>query len=221
VTVRLTRRQFLECSATVAVPLRWRLGRASPEVSGAREQLVLDLGPHCSLRESLAGYAAAMEGRALRTDVSSLAPCAVLIVPAAVEIPPAALSAITACLETGGRVILESGAGFAREQDCSRHRAVLRGAFDVHAESPLDLWPHRSIPYVGFTWPFAAMVRDFSRVVPLAGRAEEIIARVNGLPVALRRRSGRGTLIVLGSPLGPALWAGDIEARQWLRAVTR
>ena len=223
-TVRLTRRQFLECSAAVAVPLRWRLGRTSPAITGARERLVLDLGPHCSLRESLAGYAAAMEGRALRTDVSSVVWCAVLIVPAAVEIPPSAVRALTACLEAGGLVILESGAGFASEQDLSRHRAVLRDAFQVHVESPIDLWPEAkgsATPYVDFTWPLAAKVRDFSRVVPLASEAGEIIARVNGLVVGLNCPFGRGNLIVLGSPLGPALWAGDIEARQWLRAVIR
>lgn len=221
-TVRLTRRQFLECSAAVAVPLRWRLGRASPRFTGATEQRVLDLGPHCSLRESLSGYAAAMEGRALRTDVSSLAPCAVLIVPAAVEIPPAAVGGITACLEAGGLVILESGAGFASARDCSRHRAVLRDAFQVQVESPIDLWPGANgsaIPYVDFTWPVAAKVRDFSRVVPLASGAAQIIGRVKGLVVGLKRPFGLGNLIVLGSPLGPALWAGDSAALQWLRAV--
>jgi hypothetical protein len=101
---------------------------------------------------------------------------------------------------------------------------VLRDVFQVHVASPIDLWPEASgsaIPYVDFTWPVAAKVRDFSSVVPLASRAGEIIARVNGLAVGLKRPFGRGNLIVLGSPLGPALWAGDIEARQWLRAVTR
>lgn len=222
-TVLLTRRRFLGCAAAVALPLRWRPGRTSPEVTGARVLRVLDLGPHCSLRESLAGYAAAMEGRAPRTDVSSLPPCAVLIVPAAVEIPPAAVRAITACLEAGGLVMLESGAGFASARDRSRHRAVLRDAFQVQVEPPIDLWPEANgsaIPYVDFTWPVAAKVRDFSTVVPLASGAGDIIAQVNGLPVALRGRSGRGTLVVLGSPLGPALWAGDAAARQWLRAVT-
>jgi hypothetical protein len=121
-------------------------------------------------------------------------------------------------------VILESGAGFANERDLSRHRAVLRDAFQVHVESPIDLWPEAkgsATPYVDFTWPLAAKVRDFSRVVPLASEAGEIIARVNGLVVGLNCPFGRGNLIVLGSPLGPALWAGDIEARQWFRAVIR
>ena len=130
-----------------------------------------------------------------------------------------AVRAITACLAAGGLVMLESGAGFANERGRSRHRAVLHEALGVHVESPVDLWPHRSIPYVDFTWPVAAKVRDFSRVVPLASGPREIIARVDGLPVALRRRNGRGSLIVLGSALGPALWAGDLEARRWLWEV--
>lgn len=221
-TVRLTRRQFLACSAAVAVPSPWRLGRASPAVTGVREQLILDLGPHCSLRESLSGYAGALERGALRTDVSSLSPSAVLIVAAAVEIPPATVKAITGSLEAGGLVVLESGAGFASERDRSRHRDMLRDVFQVHVASPIDLWPEAkgsAIPYVDFTWPRAAKVRDFSNVVPLASVAGEIIARVNGIVVGLKRPFGRGNLIVLGSPLGPALWAGDIEARQWLRAV--
>src|SRR5256885_8822548 len=53
-------------------------------------------------------------------------------------------------------------------------------------------------------------------MVPLRRQAGEVIARVDGLPVALKRSSGRGNLIFLGSPLGPALWAGDAEARRWL-----
>jgi hypothetical protein len=39
------------------------------------------------------------------------------------------------------------------------------------------------------------------------------------VPVALMRRVGRGTLLFLGSPLGPALWADDAEARRLLLDV--
>jgi len=45
------------------------------------------------------------------------------------------------------------------------------------------------------------------------------IAWAGELPVALKRRVGAGTLIYLGSPVGPALWAGDVEAKRWLHAV--
>ena len=118
-------------------------------------------------------------------------------------------------------MILESGAGFASEAEFRAHRAVLRDSLDVQVEAPVPLWRpgEPGIPYVDFTWPFPTKIRDFSRVVPLASQAGGIIARVDGLPVALRRRSGRGTLVFLGSPLGPALWAGDAEAGRWLEAV--
>jgi hypothetical protein len=74
------------------------------------------------------------------------------------------------------------------------------------------------MPYVDYTWPCRATVRDFSRVVPVEGPGK-IIARVDSMPVSLKRSSGRGTLIFLGSPLGPVLLAGDAEARRWLYQV--
>lgn len=218
--MRVTRRQFLGCAAAVSWP-RWRIDHLTPAPPSASGISILDLGNSCSLHESLSGYKRALGARVLDLELVSATRPATLIVPAAVEIPPTAVRAITACLAAGGLVMLESGAGFASERARSRHRAVLREALGVHVESPVDLWPHRSIPYVDFTWPVAAKVRDFSRVVPLTSGAREIIARVNGLPVALRRRSARGTLIVLGSPLGPALWAGDAAALQWLLAVVK
>src|SRR2546429_268865 len=101
----------------------------------------------------------------------------------------------------------------------------LRDQLGVHIEAPVRLWSSRGasgVPYVDYSWPASATIRDFSRVVPLERQSEgagEIIAWVDDLPVALRRRYGRGDLIFLGSPLGPALWAGDAEARRWLCEV--
>lgn len=127
--------------------------------------------------------------RALLANAEPNAP--LLVVPGALEFP--ALP-IHACLWRGGTVILESG------------------------ELPLELRPGRA-PYVDFVWPIATKVRDFSKVSPVAADRGDIIATVDGIPVASRRRVGLGTLIHLGTPLGPALWFGDREARQWLEAV--
>lgn len=109
----------------------------------------------------------------------------------------------------------------------TRDRNTLRlatgGAITVAlvANGAIDLWadrPHsKGIPYIDYTWPCAVKVRDFSRIVPV--RSGTVIAAVDDFPVAIKRRAGRGTLIVLGSPLGPALWAGDAEARRWVGAV--
>jgi len=221
-TISVTRRRFLECAAAAAVPMRWRLGGLPPPATARLDKVILDLGVNCSLRESVSGYAAVLGAAALRTDMSSKQPPRVLIVPAAVELPPPVVGAITTCLDAGGLVILESGAGYASAVKVSRQRTVLRETFDVHVEPPVNLWPRSgesAIPYVDFTWPLRAKIRDFSRVVPLTGGAGEIIACVNGFGVGLKCRFRRGNLIVLGSPIGPALWAGDDQALQWLLAA--
>src|ERR1051326_8251675 len=64
--------------------------------------------------------------------------------------------------------------------------------------------------------PMRASVRDYSRVVPLADQPGEVIGWEGGIAVALKRRVGMGTLVYLGSPLGPALWADDQQARRLL-----
>lgn len=197
------RREFLRCAAgalTVALPnRRW----AS---HGGAAVVLLDLAEHCSLRESMTGYALASAGLGSRRPV--------LIVPAAVAIPRAAMHQITECLRAGGTVLLESGAGFAGETRFRTHRDAVQSGLQIRIGRPRP--KSRDVPYVDFVWPFATKIRDFSRIVSLPAQPGEIIARADGHPVALTRPVGRGTLIYLGSPLGPALWAGDAEARQWL-----
>ena len=220
--MEITRRGFLGCVAG-SLTAGLSLGPRQPVDAGPR-RVVLDLGEQCGLRESVAGYESALAG--LGTDVMSRG--TLLIVPAALDIPPPAVRMIMSRLRAGASVVLESGAGFAADRDFRAHRAVLRDQLGVHVEAPIRFWSpptgSRAIPYIDYTWPSAAKVRDFSRVVPLGRRRDgaEIIARVDGLPVGLRRRIGPGELIFLGSPLGPALWVGDLEARRWLcDVVTR
>ena len=156
------------------------------------------------MRESLSGYEsalAALNTGWTRADTRSVPRCAVLIVPAALEILPSVARQILGCVQSGATVILESGAGFAADggPDFRAHRDALRGYLRLRIEAPMPLWPRpasaRGIPYVDYTWPSAAKVRDFSRVVPLVqGEGEgEIIARVDGVPVGLKRRIGLGT----------------------------
>ena len=217
----ITRRQFLGY-ATGAVTAG--LPRLLPLDPTSRRCVLLDLNERGCFRESVSGYESALTSAGVRWmpgDARWISParCAVLIVPAALEIPPPVVRVIMSCLQTGASVILESGAGFAADRDYRAHRIALRDYLQLQIEAPVDLWPDNSsqrIPYVDYTWPRTAKVRDFSRVVPIGRQAGEVIARVDGLSVALKRSSGRGNLIFLGSPLGPALWAGDAEARRWL-----
>src|SRR5216117_2175216 len=218
----ITRRRFLGYTAGVVTAGL----RGLPLDPRSRRYVLLDLHERGCFRESVSGFESALTSAGaqwMRADARWMSPsrCAVLIVPAALEIPPPVVRVIVSCLQAGAGVIFESGAGFATDREFRAHRVVLRDYLQVHIEEPVELWPENSsqrIPYVDYTWPRPAKVRDFSRVVPL-GRQEgggEVIAWVDGLPVALKRSSGRGRLIFLGSPLGPALWAGDAEARRWL-----
>src|SRR5438093_1475927 len=225
----ITRRRYLGYGAgavTMGLPFDlWRPGRSSLAAETSPRWVLLDLREHGCLGESVSGYESALaclEGGALllRPEARCVSRCSVLIVPAPLEIPRAAVEAIVSCLQAGSSVILESGAGFAAGRDFRAHRVVLRDYLQVRIEAPVPLWSghigSQRIPYVDYTWPSPAKVRDFSRVVPLGRQSGEVIARVDGLPVALKRQTGRGRLIFLGSPLGPALWAGDVEARRWL-----
>jgi hypothetical protein len=113
-------------------------------------------------------------------------------------------------------VLLESGAAFG---DFRAHHAQLREYFQLLVEPPVELWPAYGIPYVEYTWPVSTKVRDYSRIVPLTPQRGRVIARAGDTAVALARRVGPGTLVFLGSPLGPALWIGDAEARNWFVAL--
>ena len=233
----ITRRRFLGCAAgavTMGLPFDLRrFGRSSLSPETSPRWVLLDLKEHgCLGEESVSGFECALDSlgaggaggaagaRLMRAEARWVSRCAVLVIPAALEIPPPAVRAIVSCLQAGASVILESGAGFAAGRDFRGHRDVLRDYLQVRIGAPVPLWSahigSQRIPYVDYTWPSPAKVRDFSRVVPLGRQSGEVIARVDGLPVALKRQTGRGRLIFLGSPLGPALWAGDVEARRWL-----
>jgi hypothetical protein len=115
----------------------------------------------------------------------------VLIVPAVRTVTEAGKELIQRWLDDGATVLLEYVAG----------ESIERNAY---------------FPYVEYFWPVRCKIREFSpvKLTPVPG--DEIIATFLGQPVGLRRRVGNGTLITLGSPLGPVFLAGDPDARRWL-----
>jgi hypothetical protein len=146
-------------------------------------------------------------------------------------------------LAGGTHLLLESGAAFLSPPDFAAQQRILHRYFDLTVESPVNLWsrnsqddlpsshwparqarknPPRLEPasYVNYIWPCETKVRDFSRAIPVSANVGDVIAKIGAVPVALKKRTRNGTLIFLGSPLGPALRAGDPEARSWLQLVT-
>jgi hypothetical protein len=92
---------------------------------------------------------------------------------------------------------------------------MLAGHFGIRIQPPVDLWANGSAPYIDYRWPVRERVRDFSRVTPISAESGAIIGSAGDLPVAARR----GRFIFLGSPIGPALLAGDREAHSWFSAL--
>jgi hypothetical protein len=115
----------------------------------------------------------------------------VLIVPAVRSVTEAGKEMIQRWLDHGATVLLEYVAGKSIEQDAY-------------------------FPYVEYFWPARCKIREFSpvKLTPVPG--DEIIATFVGQPVGLRRKVGAGTLVVIGSALGPVFLAGDPDARRWL-----
>jgi len=248
--MNISRRHFVGVLTGAAVTLwsDRPIGLDTPGSRPARELdcLLLDLDTHCVLRESFEGYQAALAGEhnhIPEARLNSRSPCRIAIVPGLGPLDPATASALSGLLQAGTHVLLESGAGFSSRAEFTAHQRMLDRYFDIAVYPPVSLWPgqpfddalflHRSgrypgkrldrqesIPYVDYLWPRETKVRDFSRVIPVSARTGDVIGEVGGLPVALKRRMGKGTLIFLGSPMGPALRAGDPEARSWLLLVT-
>jgi hypothetical protein len=194
----------------------------------------------------LLGYQGALANKqnyftAAITD-SQLRP-GLIIVPALGLMTPTFAQTLLDLLAGGTHLLLESGAAFLSPPDFAAQQRILHRYFDLTVESPVNLWSRNSqddLPsshwparqarknpprlestsYVNYIWPCETKVRDFSRAIPVSANVGDVIAKIGAVPVALKKRMRNGTLIFLGSPLGPALRAGDPEARSWLELVT-
>lgn len=193
--------------------------------------VVLDLGAGCALQESLQGYQEALGTNAVSVrEFRNWRRSSFLIVPgiaARTATDAELMRMLLDFLAEGKSVLLESGAGFSSTREFGGHCEMLRNAFEIEAKSAVDVWGRAEsgarffAPYVEYVWPCKAMVRDFSRVIPVADTDGATIASAGELAVATRKSVGKGTLIFLGSPLGPALLAGDLQAKEWLLALRR
>jgi len=143
----------------------------------------------CVLDESLAGFRGQVEDLPYGDGDGD-----VVIVPGVGSLTSEGWRAIRRFLSRGATVLLEYGAG---------------------ARTVRDTY----FPYVEYFWPVRMKIREFAPVRLQPGTQDEVIATFNGEPVGLLRRAGSGTLVTIGSPLGPVFLAGDPDARLWLDAL--
>jgi hypothetical protein len=231
--MRISRREFAESGAVSVAG--WyllgpsSLGRSDTRAPAAGDCAVLDLGVDCGLRESLRGFQEALRTNPISVpEMRNWGQCSLVVVPgmAARTRDLTAMRVLLDLLEAGTSVLLESGAGFSREEEFAIHRKMLSDAFGIGMQSPLDVWRRAAdgvapqvARYVEYDWPCRTLVRDFSRVIPVLAAGADRIASAGSLSVAMKKRVRKGTLVFLGSPLGPGLLAGDLEAREWVRSL--
>jgi len=205
---------------------------------------ILNLGTACVLPESLNGYRLVLGAEHPNFSEFNLGAAEahrVIIVPAAGTIDSATVSALSAAAESGKTVVWESGAAYLNPSDFAAQKAILMEHFEISIGQPIELWTSQSrkpcsregwsrpgkpahtgqdsVPYVIYHWPHESWVRDFSRAIPVSAKCGRAIAYLGELPVAWRKPIGNGTFIFIGSPLGPAMRAGDSEAHSWFRAL--
>jgi hypothetical protein len=166
-----------------------------------------------------------------------------VIIPAAGAVKRATFGAVAELLDAGATVLWESGAAFINSADFAQQQAMTEKYFGISIAQPVHVWwqsnspksksavsmqnarstraiGHEQIPYVAYRWPLQAHVRDFSRVIQVSAASGHAIAHWGEAPVAWRKKVGAGSLIFLGSPLGPALGSGDTEANTLFQSIT-
>ena len=161
-----------------------------------------------------------------------------VIVPAAGAVRPETFGAVAKLLDNGATVVWESGAAFLDAAKFAEQRALTTEHFGISMERPVAAWlqsgsrvgatnqrsrnacamGHERVPYVSYHWPSEVHIRDFSRMIPVSAGSGRAIAHWNDVPVAWRRSIGAGTLIFVGSPIGPAIHAGDSDAHSLIRS---
>jgi hypothetical protein len=225
----ISRRGFLGCAAgasAAGAAAATGLCRLFPDVARQPAGYILvDPGPVSPLRESAMGYAVALSSLNIsykQTSIRPLAPARAIIMPAAVHTDTSALDRLKEYLTCGSMVLYESGAAFHSPEDFDIHKRVIRSVFGLSLHDPVRLWDStdslKQSPYVDYHWPVVTKVRDFSRVVPVGVESRDAIAWFQNVPVGVKRLIGKGTLVFLGSPLGPHLLSADREAGNWLGA---
>jgi hypothetical protein len=246
--MRVSRREFVStagCATAASLCALPSFGFAAGDSgvrAGARCTL-FDLESKCALPESLAGMRAALgDGHRCVTEIELSGADSVVVVPAAGAVREETFGVVRELLGHGSTVLWESGAAFMEARDFERQQALMLEHFGISMQKPIDVWSqsamrragvgakikiaremratgHEQVPYVVYRWPREVRVREFSRVIPVSAANGRAIAHWREIPVAWKKSIGAGTFVFVGSPIGPALHAGDSEAASLLNTM--
>ncbi len=113
----------------------------------------------------------------------------------------------------GAWVILESGLGFSSRTESKHQTDLLKKAFGLQLLPPVKVGKNPvAATYLEYTRPVHRLVRTFEAITPVWCDQSEALARLGKHSVCIRKRIGDGTLVFLGSMLGPGIGAEEREA---------
>jgi hypothetical protein len=236
--MRVPRRAFLTTTAMAAVAASVR---TTPQFSSLAARKTID-SHHDSERPrglclvdlrardheaewTFMGFRDALKALAVpftETDRLSEAGASGFIIPACGLLRPNEVRAVQAILAGGATVLIELGPRLSEPRSFERSLAISRACGLRPLPRMLNLAGEANAAgahYIDFCWPISTKVRHQSFAVAFARASDRIVARARDQALAVVQRARAGRLIVLGSPLGPALYSGDREAHEWLRAV--
>jgi hypothetical protein len=116
-------------------------------------------------------------------------------------------------IHRGAWVILESGLGFSSRAESEHQTDVFKRVFGLQLLPPVKVGKKpAAATYLEYTRPVHRLVRTFEAITPVRWDQSETLARSGTHSVCIRKRIGDGTLVFLGSMLGPGIGAEEREA---------
>jgi hypothetical protein len=203
-----TRRKFLE--QALFVPLATGLDTKPADIAG----LEIISEPNCLSEESAAGFRsliAAKRGCKPRSDIKN-----VILFCGTSKIDTPHAIGLRERATCGAWIIWECSPVCCNLQNFAKQRRILRDLFGIVLREPIPMSPdqlRKRGMYIRYRWPCEALIRTFSVVIPVACSDGEMIAHYGRMPIAIRRRIGRGGMVFLGSMLGPNIRAEELEAQ--------
>jgi hypothetical protein len=202
----MKRREFIHCTFGMAC-LRPDYKQAGRKKHGVR--LLPAATADLAGKESERGYGQAL-GRLLPTQPSF---GRTIIVPSASSLRGIALSSLAREAQLGATVLIDLADGFAPRSDTARTRASFEQHLGIQIADPVT---SATGDYIVYRWPLPVLVRHFTRVSYIEPGRNMPIATLGARSIAVRKESGLGSVLIIGSPLGPPLLAGDEQAHQIL-----